>query len=175
MAKEPKPAAAATTPAPAATTPPAPWDQANTPAPAASTSEPPAGTPMTAEEREANGLPPETVETPEGGLVQTTPPEVAPVEDQLTLGDGEGAEQDELPADMPTGDDGRPDGFVPGDQTAAGAFTPPGGRHPGAPKGLQPGESINLQDPHNVNGTARNQELLAAGHGIRNPALDKDA
>jgi hypothetical protein len=145
-----------------------------TPAPAATTpSEPPAGTPLTAEERAANGLPPETAETPEGGLVQTTPPAIAPIEDKLTLGDGEHAEAaEDVGEDEPTGGDGRPDGFIPGDQTAAGALTPPGGRHPGKPRSLLPGEPVNLQDPYNVNGTARNQELLAAGHGIKNPKLD---
>lgn len=148
--------------------------------------EPLAGTPLTAEEREANGLPPieaeqagedevEAVE-PEAALNAPAPEDVPPVEDKLTLGRGD--EEDnlgEVPVaeDEPTGDDGRPDGFIPGDQTAAGALTPPGGQHPGAPKGLLPGQSPNLQDPYNVNGTQRNHELLAAGHGIKNPLLDE--
>jgi len=63
---------------------------------------------------------------------------------------------------------------VPGDQTAAGALTPPGARHPGAPKGLHPGQPVNLLDPHNVNGTLRNHELVSMRQrqGIKNPLLD---
>lgn len=72
----------------------------------------------------------------------------------------------------PTGHDGRPDGFVPSDQTAAGALTPDGAKHPGEPAGI-PGIPGNLLDPYNVNGTQRNQELIAEGIGIENPDLDK--
>ncbi len=168
-------ATAPAAPAPAAQ----PWAKPETPAvgttPAtpATPSEPPAGTPLTPEERAANGLPP--VENAGGAADEQVQP-VEPIEAKLTLGgdnpeanagrvgDAEGFE--------PTGDDGRPDGFIPGDQTAAGALTPPGGQKPGAPKGLHPGQPVNLQDPYNVNGTARNQELLAMGHGIKNPLLD---
>lgn len=75
-----------------------------------------------------------------------------------------------VPGHGPTGDDGRPDGFVPGDQTAAGALTPPGGQHPGEPSGI-PGITGNLLDPYNVNGTAGNAAVLAAGQGIENPAI----
>lgn len=93
--------------------------------------------------------------------VEPTP---RPVEELTTLDHQDGHE--------PTGHDGRPDGFVPSDQTAAGALTPDGAKHPGEPSGI-PGVAGNLLDPFNVNGTQRNQELLAAGEGIENPDLDK--
>lgn len=172
-------------PAPAAQ----PWATPETSAvgtPPATPSEPPAGTPLTPEERAANGLSPvenaggaadEQVQPVEPALNAPPPTDVPPVEAKLTLG-GDDAEANagrvgEAEGFEPSGDDGRPDGFIPGDQTAAGALTPPGGQRPGAPKGLHPSQPVNLQDPYNVNGTARNQELLAMGHGIKNPLLDE--
>lgn len=105
-------------------------------------------------------------DTPEPGtpLNAPEPKDIAPLEDHLTLHpDGETG---------PTGDDGRPDGFVVGDQTAAGALTPPGGRHPGEPAGI-PGNPGNLLDPHNVNGSQANQRIIAAGEGLENPEVHK--
>jgi hypothetical protein len=94
------------------------------------------------------------------------PVDIKPIHEQLTLeatGDG-----------GPTSGDGRPDAFIVGDQTAAGALTPEGGRNPGEPAGI-PGINGNVLDPHNVNGTIGNQAVLDAGHGLENPALREDA
>lgn len=106
-------------------------------------------------------------DTPEPGtpLNAPEPTPIAPIEDHLTLHpDGE---------TQPTAGDGRPDGFLVGDQTAAGALTPPGGRHPGEPAGI-PGTSGNLLDPYRVNGAQANQEILANGDGVENPDVHKD-
>ena len=78
-----------------------------------------------------------------------------------------------MPGHGPTGDDGRPDGFVPGDQTAAGALTPPGGQHPGEPAGI-PGEKGNLLDPYGINSVQQNQLLNEQGDGIENPRISED-
>lgn len=99
-------------------------------------------------------------EKPEDGQVATPP--LTPIEDKLTL-----HPDDET---GPTGDDNRPDVFVPGDQTAAGALTPDGAKNPGEPSGL-PGEAANLLDPYGVNGAVTNQAAIESGDGIENPDL----
>ena len=94
------------------------------------------------------------------------PAEIKPLADHLTLHADEGDD-----AHLPTTDDGRPDAFVVGDQTAAGALTPPGGRHPGEPSGEVDHRSANVLDPYNVNGTGGNAAVLANGDGIEQPDL----
>ncbi len=106
-------------------------------------------------------------DAPEPGtpLNAPDPAAVTPIEDQLTLHPDDSRE--------PTGaPDGRPDAFLPGDQTAAGALTPPGGQHPGEPSGY-PGRSANVLDPYNVNGTAANGAAIEQGQGLQHPELDK--
>lgn len=84
-----------------------------------------------------------TVENDEPG----TPTTIRPLAELATPGPdgGEG----------PTGD-APVDGFVPGDQTAAGYFTPDGAKHPGEPARRPdlptgPGVAADPLDPHGVN------------------------
>ena len=95
------------------------------------------------------------------------PADVAPIEDHLTL------HPDHSTDPAPTTDDGRPQAFVVGDQTAAGALTPEEGRHPGEPA-TGPGKTANVLDPYNVNGTAANAAAIDRGDGIAHPDLHKD-
>lgn len=87
---------------------------------------------------------------------------VAPIEDKLTLHPDDSTEA------APTTEDGRPQAFVPGDQTAAGALTPPEGQHPGEPS-TTPGHAANVLDPYGVNGTRANAEAIKNGTGIEHP------
>lgn len=90
----------------------------------------------------------ESDETPDEPTTGNKPPESITgnprVDAMLTLSSDGGGE--------PTGD-GERDVFIPGDQTAGGALTPPGARHPGgsSPQSGVPGEVTNPLDPYNVN------------------------
>lgn len=86
----------------------------------------------------AASLDPAATDDREAALTPAESGQVRPLEELMTPKDDGGTE--------PTGGDGRPDAFLPGDQTAAGHLTPEGGRHPGGSGQADP------LDPYNVNG-----------------------